>query len=80
MERIEMRASSTTSERLLYHTIQFVRREFGLSEAAIARVLEAEPQLARDNLQYALWMHGAINAQQLARLNQWLSTQFVMVS
>lgn len=75
-----MRASSTASKRLLYYTIQFVMREFGLSEAAIARVLEADPQLARDNFQYALWMHGAINAQQLARLNQWLSTQFVMVS
>ncbi len=75
-----MRVSTDPKKRLLYQMVQFMQREFGLSEAAIARVVDADPQLARDNLQYALWMHGAITSQQLATLNQWLNTQFVMVS
>ncbi len=75
-----MRVRHSAKKRLLTQIVRFVQQEFGVSDAAIARVLEADPKLARDNLQYALWMHGAINAQQLARVNQWLSTQFVMVS
>ncbi|NJL02655.1 MAG: DUF2949 domain-containing protein [Spirulinaceae cyanobacterium SM2_1_0] len=67
-----MRVSTQIRQQRMQRMIQFIQQEFGTSERAITRVLAAEPQIARDNLQYALWMHGAIDAKQLSQLNQWL--------